>query len=78
MSAGMHKDRIGRDKQDVSDLDSEMVYMTRLSREVSRACDAYWERITGKKPLTMKDMVTGYAKSGKRRRTRINKKQTLL
>ena len=68
MSAGMHKDRIGRDKQDLSDLDAEMVYMTRLSREVSRACDAYWERLTGKKQLTMRDMMAGYAKKKSKRK----------
>jgi hypothetical protein len=63
MSAGNHKDRIG-----VSDVDTDSAYLINLSRIVSRACDEYWERVTGRKPLTMRDMMSGYSKKTLRRK----------
>ena len=44
MSAAIHKDRIGYDKKDVTGLDKQLIYMTRLSREVGLACDSYFIR----------------------------------
>ena len=65
MSAGNHRDRIG-----VSEVDQDSAYLINLSRIVSRACDDYWERVTGKKPLTMRDMMAGYSKKTLRRKKR--------
>ena len=44
MSAAIHKDRIGYDKKDVTGMDKQLIYMTRLSREVGLACDSYFIR----------------------------------
>ena len=44
MSAAIHKDRIGYDKKDVTGMDKQLIYMTRLSREVGFACDSYFIR----------------------------------
>ena len=44
MSAATHKNRIGCDKKDTSGMDKQLIYMTRLSREVGLACDGYFIR----------------------------------
>jgi hypothetical protein len=77
MSAAIHNDRTGIDKQDQTDMDKEMIYMTRLSREVGNACDAFFARRNGLRSLTMKEIITGYAKRGELRKLRRLAEDTL-
>lgn len=65
MSAAIHKDRTGRNRQDVTGLDKQLIYMTRLSREVGLACDEFLAKRNCCKPYGMKEIITSHIKRGK-------------
>ena len=64
MSAGKNKDRTGIHTAATLHLDDDYIYITNLSRQVSKACDDYFERTNGTKPMTMRDIITKSARRG--------------
>jgi hypothetical protein len=69
MSAGNHRDRTGRNAPPPNQIDDECAYMTNLSRQVSKACDEFFERTNGTKPYSLRDVITKAAKAGHKWKT---------